>query len=307
MPQNRRDFLSLCSAASLQLQPPPRIDPLTRTGSGRARNRLSAATALALEEAEQNPYWLDALERIDAKPPRRRSAAVHRSTLVRGDTSRPWVALTFDDGPHPNSTRQILDVLHDFRAPATFFVVGEMAHRYPELIREQSRGGHSIGNHTYHHVSLSKIPRRYIATEIKACGEVVASVIGRAPRLFRPPGGDYDTEVAELAVGLGYRMVLWTSDPGDYRSPGPAVILKRIEAGLSPGAVILVHDGIRQTLEVLPELILMIRRRGLQLVTIDQMLEAPPAPTLKTQEPGPLGATPPHGRESLRPLERPPR
>ena len=109
------------------------------------------------------------------------------------------IALTFDDGPHVASTLQLLALLKQFDVKATFFVVGEMAEQHPELVRAIAADGHVLGNHTFHHVNLKKIAPEYVAVELKACGEVVQSSIGRAPHLFRPPGGDYTTHVSTIA------------------------------------------------------------------------------------------------------------
>ena len=145
--------------------------------------------------------------------------------------------------------------------------------------------GHTVGNHTYDHVSLVKIPSEYVATEIKACGEVLKQTTRLSPHLFRPPGGEYDDMVAETSEALGYTMVLWTDDPADYASPGANVILTRTLAKASPGGIILLHDGIDQTIDVLPQIITTLRARGYQFVSVRALLteraRAPrPAPLL---------------------------
>ncbi|MEI6915278.1 MAG: polysaccharide deacetylase family protein [Armatimonadota bacterium] len=197
---------------------------------------------------------------------------IRYSKIIRGNPGLKEIALTFDDGPHPQFAIPILKTLKRYNAKATFFVVGEKAEERPDLIRAEVRDGHQIGNHTYHHVNLTKIPTAYIATEIKACGEVVRSITGRAPHVFRPPGGDYDGDVASAAQRLGYTIVLWTDDPGDYASPGTAIITNRTLARLSNGGILLLHDGVQQTVNILPALIESLQARGYKLVTVDQLL-----------------------------------
>ena len=102
---------------------------------------------------------------------------------------------------------------------------------------------------------------------------MLANITGAPPHLFRPPGGDYDKDVAEVSEALGYTIVLWTDDPGDYASPGDQVISKRLLARVSNSGIILIHDGIRQTLDVLPRIITYLKKRGFEFVTIDQMLK----------------------------------
>lgn len=244
------------------------------------RNRLSAETARAIAQTEGDRYWLSAreiihrrvVELMDQHEAELRRGISH-SKLIRGDVSRKWIALTFDDGPHPGYTERLLHILRDYHVPATFFLVGQMAEQHPSLVRAEAEAGHSIANHTYHHLSLPKIPEDAAATEIKACGEVLRSITGKAPRLFRPPGGEYNDATAEATEALGYRMILWTDDPGDYTSPGTDVITRRTLERASNGGIILLHDGIEQTIQVLPEIIQTLKARGFQFVTVDEMLE----------------------------------
>jgi polysaccharide deacetylase family sporulation protein PdaB len=196
----------------------------------------------------------------------------HRK-LFCGDTDRKLVAITFDDGPHPAYTPRLLAILKQYNAKATFFVVGERARQYPELIRDEVAAGHNVGNHTYHHVDLTKIPSEYVAAEMKACGSVIRHITGKAPHLFRPPGGNYDRQVASVADVLGYTMVLWSNDPGDYASPGGKVIESRVLGNIRNGSIVLIHDGIEQTIEVLPRILKTLDERGYDFVTIDEMLQ----------------------------------
>ncbi len=194
--------------------------------------------------------------------------------LMYGDPAKKQIALTFDDGPHPKYTPKLLAILKRYHVKATFFVVGEMAQKYPRLVKEQVAAGHSIGNHTFHHVNLTKIPIEDVATEIKACGKVIQSITGQTPHLFRPPGGDYDRAVAEASAALGYVMVLWTDDPGDYASPGTKTIENRVLDKVTNGGIILIHSGIQQTVDVLPQIIRYLKDKGYEFVTVDEMLQS---------------------------------
>jgi peptidoglycan-N-acetylglucosamine deacetylase len=246
-----------------------------------APNRLDAKQALAKLLAEHDPFWLEAGKEVDRgvlEVVDQRQAELERglrySKLMRGDPNKRQIALTFDDGPHPDTTPKLLAILDKYKVKATFFQIGEMAEKYPDLVRAAVAAGHSLGNHTYHHVSLIKIPEEDVAREIKSCGEVLRSITGKAPRWLRPPGGDYDPRVAEVSEALGYTMVLWTDDPGDYASPGQRVILSRTLNTVSNGGILLLHDGIQQTVDVLPQLIESLQKRGYQFVTIDAMVAA---------------------------------
>jgi polysaccharide deacetylase family sporulation protein PdaB len=251
-----------------------------------APNRLSAEQALAKLKAENDLYWRNARKEVDksaleilAQHQAELQRGLKYDKLIRGDPQKKQIALTFDDGPHPDYTPEILALLKQSNVKATFFLVGSQAEKYPELVRAELAAGHSIGNHTYHHVSLPKIPEEYVADEIKTCGEVLRSITGKAPHLFRPPGGEYDTEVAEAVEALGYTMVLWTDDPGDYVSPGEPLILSRTLRDARSGGIILIHDGIQQTVDALPRIIEALRKQGYQFVTVDQMLADSPRQT----------------------------
>ncbi len=243
-----------------------------------APNKLSATAALARLMAERDTYFVNAHQEVDRNVREvlaqedAPGQGLRVAKLVHGRRDRREIALTFDDGPHPQYTPALLRILKQNNVPATFFLVGEQAEKYPELVRAEASAGHSIANHTYHHVSLPRIPQAYVADEIKACGKVLQAITGKSPRLFRPPGGEYNQEVGEASEALGYVMTLWTDDPGDYASPGEEVILNRTLSKARNGGIILVHDGIQQTVNVLPRLISTLKAKGYTFVTVDQML-----------------------------------
>jgi peptidoglycan/xylan/chitin deacetylase (PgdA/CDA1 family) len=242
-------------------------------------NMLSPQEALVKLQAERDRFWLHARNEVYksvlelvAQHQTELERGIRFHKLMRGNASLKQVALTFDDGPHPEYTPKLLAILKKYNVPATFFLVGEMAEKYPSLVRDEVADGHSIGNHTYHHVSLTKIPDDSVPVEIKACGEVLRAIVGRAPRWFRPPGGEYDQQVATVSRALGYTMILWTDDPGDYASPGRRAILCRTLKRINNGGIILLHDGIQQTIDVLPQLIETLQKRGYQFVRVDEMV-----------------------------------
>lgn len=258
---------------------PPHALALPAVQRAVAPNKLDGGQALALLRSDHDPFWQSARVEVyrsvvDLMAQRQldsRSGLIC-PTLMRGNPHRSQIALTFDDGPHPGYTLQILRILKQYDVKATFFLVGEQAERYPGLVQAEVAAGGCIGNHTYHHVSLTKIPPVYAADEIKACGTVLRHITGTAPHLFRPPGGDYNSHVASAAAALGYTMVLWSDDPGDYASPGARRIERRTLRRATDGGILLLHDGIQQTVDILPSLIEDLRRSGYEFVTIDQML-----------------------------------
>lgn len=191
--------------------------------------------------------------------------------LPHGDKRERTVALTFDDGPHPQYTLQLLAILRKYHVKATFFVVGEMAQQYPGLVRAELADGNLVGNHTYHHVNLTKIPDPEVVAEWQACQAVVKRISGQTMRFDRPPGGDYDASVVRAAEQVGLTTVLWTDDPGDYASPGDRKIETRVLDRVGNGGIILLHDGIQQTIDVLPQIIERLQMRGYRFVTVAEL------------------------------------
>lgn len=229
---------------------------------------LSHRTGLnPLVEARSDAYWIKAS--VETSTVDRLSHAPNRtSVLERGDSRVKEIALTFDDGPHPIYTEKLLALLRQERVPATFFVVGKMAERYPNLVREEVVDGDLVGNHTFSHVTLTRLPDSEIRTEYRACNDVLLQITGQVPRYCRPPGGDTDPRVVAAARSLGLTTVLWTDDPGDFASPGDAKIEDRVLAKIGNGGIVLLHDGIQQTLDVLPRIVKYARERGYRFVTV---------------------------------------
>jgi len=239
-------------------------------------------------ESPTDPYWLQAekevyksLPELLAQDAAEQKQKIALRKLIRGNPDRKWIALTFDDGPHPMYTPKLVAILNKYRVKATFFVVGKMAEQYPDLVHLLQQNGHAIGNHTYHHVNLTRLTPEQIAVEIKACGKVIQSITGQAPHLFRPPGGDYNQTVAQTAQSLGYWLILWTDDPGDYARPPKEVLKQRLLSNLSNGGIILLHDGVPQTIELLPQLLEYLRKEGYTVVLVDDMLPTPQHPQIR--------------------------
>jgi len=203
-------------------------------------------------------------------------AVVQPRIVRRGNTQPKQVALTFDDGPHPFATQKLLSVLRAHDVKATFFVVGKRAKLYPELIRMEIDDGHVVANHSMSHPNLLKMPPQEAAEEIAACGRIIREITGTSPRFFRPPGGQFDDGIVRAASEQGYITVLWTENPRDYDRPGAAIIEDRVMEHIDSGAVILLHDGVYQTMEVLPRIITRLKRDGYRFVTLDELIQTGP-------------------------------
>lgn len=257
--------MAAADGAAAPVGSPQLAQPTSKHADG---TQLDAFWARALEEDYKSPAELVAQDQ------REHRKGYRYLKLTRGAKRSPKVALTFDDGPHPEFTPKLLDILKRYNVKATFFVVGKLAEQHPDLIRAETLAGHEVGNHTYHHVNLTKIPVNEIAVEWQACQEVVKSETGNTMRACRPPGGDYDKDVIAIATRLGLITVLWTDDPGDYANPGEKVIRSRVLRWINNGAIILLHDGVQQTIDVLPQIIETLQARGMHFQTASEMAAA---------------------------------
>ncbi len=198
---------------------------------------------------------------------------------------RLQVVLTFDDGPNPESTRKVLATLGSFGAHATFFVLGEKARTAPEVLREIAAAGHEIGVHGDRHDRLLSLrhPDR-IAFDVERAQGAVAAATGQRPRLFRPPLGHVSPRTALVARRLGLTLVGWSVRARDgLAGTTAAVALRRVVAGLRPGAIVLLHDAAERSqrepagVAALPDILAEARRRGLRCVSLSQALAQEPS------------------------------
>lgn len=196
--------------------------------------------------------------------------------ITRKHGSSPRIALTFDDGPEPGSTARILAILRQYQTPATFFTIGQKVQKYPWLVRQEYAAGHAIGNHTWNHAELTKLPPDQQASEIAQTSSVLKQVTGVAPTLIRPPYGSVNESVREQIAAQHLTMVLWDVDTVDWTRPGSSAIIQTALTHAHNGAIILMHDGggdRSQTAEALPTIITTLRQRGYTLVTVPQLLQ----------------------------------
>jgi peptidoglycan-N-acetylglucosamine deacetylase len=181
------------------------------------------------------------------------------------------VALTFDDGPSPVYTPEILSVLTADHAPASFQIIGEEGAQYPGILRREAADGMELVNRTWTHVDLVTLPAPRWGSQVDNTDALLESVTGHPVRCLRPPHDEVDaTVVAELGQ-RGLAELNWDIDPSDYLQPGASVIAERVLSALRPGAVVLLHDGggdRSQTVAALPSIIAGIHAAGYRIVPV---------------------------------------
>jgi peptidoglycan/xylan/chitin deacetylase (PgdA/CDA1 family) len=198
---------------------------------------------------------------------------------ARPDTSKV-VELTFDDGPDPRWTPQVLSILDAERIHATFSLIGIWAAQYPNLVRQELAMGETVCNHTLHHNEhLDRDPLPIVAAEIDGGAAAIEAASGHDPSCYRPPGGRWSPMVVQVAHAAHERMLDYSIDPSDYLKPPPPVILSRILSKLTPGAVVVLHDGggdRSHTVAMLKTLIDTLKAQGFTFTTLtDEPIAAP--------------------------------
>lgn len=214
--------------------------------------------------------------------PRSRLLGPNLSRLPERATQRGEVVLSFDDGPDPAVTPQVLDLLDRHGAKASFFFTGQRAQRHPELVREVARRGHSVENHSDRHSNFFACYglARY-GRELARAQTRLAALTGRAPRYFRAPMGLRNPLLEPALAGAGLRLVSWTRRGYDSVTGDPALVLARLTRGLAAGDVLLLHDGGSArtrdgrpvVLDVLPALLERLKALGLRSVSLPMACE----------------------------------
>lgn len=234
---------------------------------------VPAAVAAGERSAGPNPVPSRAAQQ------RAVAALLARETIVScGGSHGNAVALTFDDGPGPY-TAKIVDVLRKEHAHATFFVVGNRLQYWPKLARAESRVG-AVGNHTWSHPALTSLPSWLVWLQLARTQVAVQDETGAKPELFRTPYALHSHRTDEISLHLGLVEVFWDVDANDdVPNAQPTRIVRAVERGLRPGAIVLLHDIHPWTLRALPRILSVIRHRHLRAVSVPELLALdPPAP-----------------------------
>lgn len=203
-------------------------------------------------------------------PERYKGKTVHH---VSPRNQEKVIALTFDDGPWPE-TPKVLTVLREFNVKATFFILGQNLTLYPDIMKQVVQEGHAVGNHTWTH-SYPKMELQKAQAEIENTSAKLQFITGLKTRLFRPPGGILDNGVADYARSKNYAIIMWSIDTKDFQQPTATVLANRVLNQARPGDIVLMHDGggnRSQTIESLKIIIPELQKRGYRFVTVSELL-----------------------------------
>jgi polysaccharide deacetylase family sporulation protein PdaB len=206
------------------------------------------------------------------------SAYVPNLVFRHGAHNKKLVALSFDDGPDVHYTTKILNILKQNNIKATFFIIGKRAKAHPKMVKLISDEGHVIGNHTWDHPDIKKIDINKLKNEVQRTGNLIHSIVGYKPHLFRPPYGDANANDIKELGKLGYKIIDWTVDTRDWAGTSPDKILNNVKKEVRPGAIVLEHcaggkgEKLDNTVAALPKIIAYLKHKDYRFVTVPQLL-----------------------------------
>ncbi|MEG4009510.1 polysaccharide deacetylase family protein [Microcoleus sp. Pol11C1] len=234
-------------------------------------NKFSQAIANRVEFSQQSLAQLQAIRFQSAVPSQFQGTTIRHAKL---DSQRKAIALTFDDGPWPKTTTQILDILKENNIKATFFWVGKYLKNSPEIGQQVAAAGHAIGNHTWNHEYL-QYNEDGAAREIDRTSSLIEDLTGIQTSMFRPPGGILNNGLTAYAQKNNYAVVMWSADSFDWRTLTESLI-DNVMRQANSGGIVLMHDGggnRARTVKALPDIIARLRNEGYSFVTVPELLQ----------------------------------
>lgn len=197
----------------------------------------------------------------------------NKVTWSSGRSDLRILALTFDDGPHPQNTPRLLDILKRYNVKATFYTIGRSVDRYPRIAKRIIDEGHEIGNHTYTHGNLSKMNETRVRREMNKGRDAIYRATGVMPTTMRPPyGALFKSQRKWIKDNYGYPTILWSVDPMDWRDRKASVVANRLITKARPGGILLAHDLHKTTIDAIPETLDKLLSRGYEFVTISELI-----------------------------------
>ena len=189
------------------------------------------------------------------------------------DTEEKKVALSFDAAWGNDDTETLINILKEYDAKATFFVVGAWVDKYPESVKQLSDAGHQVMNHSNTHPYMTKIDSIQKIDELNTCNKKIAEITGKSPTLFRPPYGDYDNATIEAVESLGMYTIQWDVDSLDWKDNAtPDSICKRVTSKVKNGSIVLFHNDADHTPAALPNILKCLKDEGYEFVFIEDLI-----------------------------------
>ncbi len=263
-------FLSL-AAASAAPKPAPATPAPAPPAPAAATPAPPPATALPATALPAD---------ASAPPP----AGMPKSTFSQCHVEGPYVAMTFDDGPHGANTPRLLEMLRQRKIHATFFLVGQCVAEFPDIVKKIVADGHEIANHSWSHPQLSTMSEATVRDQLQKTHDAIIAACGVTPTIMRPPYGAFTARQRAWAHGeWGYKCILWDVDPLDWKVRNSEHVKTEILKQTVPGSIILSHDIHKTTVDAMPETLDALLAKGFKFVTVSELIamDKPVAPKPK--------------------------
>lgn len=189
--------------------------------------------------------------------------------VERGDKK---ISLTFDVAWENSNTQELIDILDEYDARATFFVTGDWCDRYPEDVKAFSDAGHEIANHSDQHPHVSGINVNDLITDSRAASLKIEDITGKTPTLYRAPYGEYDNSLITTVQGMGMNVIQWDVDSIDWKEPTPDEIVKKVTGGVKSGSIVLFHNDLENTTQALPQVLELLSGEGYEFVPVGELI-----------------------------------
>ena len=211
-------------------------------------------------------------------------AGIPKSTFSQCHVDGPYVAMTFDDGPHGANTPRLLEMLKQRKIHATFFMVGQCVAEFPDIVKKIVADGHEIANHSWSHPQLSTMSEAAVRDQLQKTHDAIIAACGVTPKVMRPPYGAFTARQRAWAHGeWGYKCILWDVDPLDWKVRSSEHVKNEILKATVPGSIILAHDIHKSTVDAMPETLDALLAKGFKFVTVSELvaMDKPVAPKPK--------------------------
>jgi len=261
---------------------------------------VAVILAALLGAAERHPATAAPAQKQSPAPEATPAPALPKISYGSCHVDEPYVAMTFDDGPSPENTPRLLDILKERDIKATFFMIGENAARFPEIVKRVLAEGHEIGNHSWSHPLLSKMTDDDVREQIQKTQDAITQACGYTPKLLRPPYGGFTTRQRRWANDIfGVKIIFWDVDPLDWKILDSAHVESEILKQTKPGSIILSHDTHKTTVDAMPVTLDSLLADGFKFATVSKLIamdhpvEPKPKAITSSQTPPSAGATTP--------------
>lgn len=188
------------------------------------------------------------------------------------ECSEKKIAITFDVAWENSNTDELINILKDYDAKATFFITGDWCDRYPEDVRKFYDAGHEIENHSDQHPHVLGANVNDLIADTRECSRKIKMITGEEPTLYRAPYGEFDDSLITTLDGMGMKVIQWDVDSVDWKDPSPADIKKKILKGVKPGSILLFHNDLANTTEALPEILRNLKSQGYKFVAVNELI-----------------------------------